>query len=282
VTDFDPRIDRELAARMGLEAVEIAEAGEYAAPSGARVDIRDAVARARASTREHPPDADLPATTPGPHPTLVEVTRESTLAALRRLLDAGRRAAALNFASALAPGGGFLGGAVAPEESLCRSSALFACLRDRRMYAYHREHGDDLYTDWAIHSPDVPVFRGDDHRLLERPYLGSFVTCAAPNATALRRFDPRRLPEIEPAFRSRIARVLAIGAVHGHDALVLGAWGCGAFGCDPDRVARLFREALGGPFRGTFAHVVFAIAETKPDGRCSGPFERELGRGVDR
>jgi uncharacterized protein (TIGR02452 family) len=204
------------------------------------------------------------------------VNRESTLAASRRLLADGHAAAALNFASAVSPGGGFLGGARAQEESLARSSALFACLVGRRMYAFHAEQGDDLYSDWAIWSPDVPVFRGDDHRLLESPYPCTIVTCAAPYTAALARFAPQRLGEVEPAFRSRIARVLALGAVHGRDAMVLGAWGCGAFGGDPALVARLFREALEGPFRGAFRRVVFAIADTTAEGRIAGPFEREF------
>ena len=275
---FNPRIPRPHAATLGREAIAITEAGACTAPSGTRIDLRAAIASARDRTLEYPPDADLPAAAPGPHATRIEVTRESTLAASRRLLAEGHAAAALNFASAVSPGGGFLGGARAQEESLARSSALFACLVGRRMYAFHAEQGDDLYSDWAIWSPDVPVFRGDDHRLLESPYPCTIVTCAAPYTAALARFAPQRLGEVEPAFRSRIARVLALGAVHGRDAMVLGAWGCGAFGGDPVMVARLFREALEGPFRGAFRRVVFAVADTTAEGRMVGAFEREFRR----
>ena len=273
---FDPRIPRDLAAQLGHEAVSIIEAGGYVAPSGTGVDLRAAIASARDRTVEYPPDAAVPAPAPGPHATRIEVTRESTLAAFRRLFDDGHAAAALNFASAVAPGGGFLGGARAQEEYLARSSALFACLVGRRMYAYHCELGGELYSDWAIWSPDVPVFREDDHRLLETPYPCSIVTCAAPYVASLAHAAPQRLPDVEPAFRSRIARVLALGALHGRDAMVLGAWGCGAFGGDPVIVARLFREALEGPFRGAFRRVVFAVADTTVEGRMVGAFEREF------
>ena len=42
----------------------------------------------------------------------------------------------------------------------------------------------------------------------------------------------------------RIHRVLAVARACGHDTLVLGAWGCGAFKNDVARTARDFRHAL--------------------------------------
>lgn len=46
------------------------------------------------------------------------------------------------------------------------------------------------------------------------------------------------------------------------EALILGAWGCGAFGNQPASIARLFREELE-PFLGTFERVVFAVFTAK-------------------
>ena len=43
----------------------------------------------------------------------------------------------------------------------------------------------------------------------------------------------------------------------GHKKLVLGAWGCGAFGNDPQEVAELFRDNL--KKFGCFEEVVFAV-----------------------
>ena len=57
-------------------------------------------------------------------------------------------------ASAKHPGGGFLGGARAQEESLARSSGLYACINGNPMYDHHKAHGDAMYTDYAIYSPD--------------------------------------------------------------------------------------------------------------------------------
>ncbi len=58
---------------------------------------------------------------------------------------------------------------------------------------------------------------------------------------------------------SRILKVLAAGVHHGHDSIVLGAWGCGAFGNRSSEIAPLFRKALEASFRGAYRRVAFAI-----------------------
>ena len=73
-------------------------------------------------------------------------------------------------------------GATAQEEVLCRSSALYQTLLGDRMYDEHRRRQLPDSTDWAIYSPNVPVFRMDDGTELEHPWLLSFITCAAPYA----------------------------------------------------------------------------------------------------
>jgi uncharacterized protein (TIGR02452 family) len=90
----------------------------------------------------------------------------------------GLRPVALNFASATSPGGGFLSGARAQEECLARCSGLYACLADNPMYGFHRARRDALYSDYAVYSPDVPVFRSEDPAgtLLDEPWLCSFIT----------------------------------------------------------------------------------------------------------
>jgi len=72
--------------------------------------------------------------------------------------------------------------------------------------------------------------------------------------------------------RRRIPRVLGIMAAYGYEGVVLGAWGCGAFGCDPSTTAATFRDALLGPFRGVFQEAIFAVADWSPGRRTLGPF----------
>ncbi|BCJ40575.1 TIGR02452 family protein [Actinoplanes ianthinogenes] len=241
---------------LGQEAARIAEEGHYTGPDG-RVEIADQVARAVAGTRLHLPGDTLPEPTPAAGPPVIEVTAESTLWAARRL---GTDPACLNFASARNPGGGFLNGAQAQEESLARSSALYPCLLAAGdFYAHHRAERSLLYTDRIIYAPSVPVFRDDKGRLLPTAYPVSFLVSAAPNRSAIARNQPESLPEISTTLARRAARVLAVAAAHGHRELVLGAWGCGVFGNDPAEVARIFAEAL--TVSPWFDRVVFAILD---------------------
>ena len=179
----------------------------------------------------------------------------------------------LNFASATNPGGGFLNGARAQEEYLARSSCLYACIRSNAMYAFHRENYDPLYTDYVIYSPGVPVIRDDSGTLLEVPYTIAMITCAAANAS---RLAAERRHEIGPAMLRRICRVLSVGIAQGHDGIVLGAWGCGAFGNEGHEIAHLFHDALSSRFKGSYRRVIFAVVDWSPDRRFIGPFEEEF------
>lgn len=271
---FTSQIPRDLAARYGHEAVEIGERGFYTALSGRQVDIRAAIETSVRGTVSYPPDHGLELSVRGPHAMRIEVVNETTLSGARRQIDLGFRSVALNFASATSPGGGFLDGARAQEEYLARSSCLYQCLRDNPMYGFHRSNYDPIYTDYAIYSPDVPVIRDDAGTLLEAPYAVSILTCAAPNA---KRAPAARQGAILPAMWTRILKVLAIGLQHGHDAIVLGAWGCGAFGNDSGEVATLFHRALTENFPGAYRHVIFAIVDWSPEKRFVGPFQKAFG-----
>jgi uncharacterized protein (TIGR02452 family) len=270
-------MNRKRAAELGRETVRILEAGCYTTAAGEVVAIGDLVRRAVAGTRSYPPEQMLPAGGPGGRETRVEVVNESTLAAARRLVEAGHRPAALNFASAKHPGGGFLSGARAQEESLARSSGLYTCLAGNPMYERHRSQADPMYTSYAIYSPDVPIFRADDGALLPAPYLCAFLTAPAVNAKVVLARDPGRRLEIRFAMAERVRRVLTIAALHGHDALVLGAWGCGVFGNDSQEVADLFCDALASDFGGVFSRVVFAVLDWSEDQHFIGPFLRAFG-----
>ena len=117
------------------------------------------------------------------------------------------------------------------------------------------------------------MFRGDDHELLPSPYPASFITSAAPLATHVNPNELRHLPKI---IYDRALKVLAVAKAHGHDSLILGAWGCGAFGNDGNLVADLFLKALTKDFAGTFKSVTFAIVDTSPERRFISPFEERF------
>jgi uncharacterized protein (TIGR02452 family) len=269
---------RHEAAEMGREIIRIIDTGRYTSPAGNVVEVGEMIRRAQEGTISYPADESLPGFPPGTHRTQIDVENETTLAAAQRLIAAGGRPAALNFASARHPGGGFLGGARAQEESLARASALYACINGNPMYAYHQRHSDAMYSNYASYSPDVPVLRDDDGELLAEPYLCAFITSPAVNAKVVRERRQASASQIRAAMKKRVEKVLTVAAIHGHESLVLGAWGCGVFGNDCGEIADLFASALDTTFAGAFAHVVFAVLDTSPERRFIGPFASRFGR----
>lgn len=269
-------LSRNQAARLAQETVEILAAGRYTNRAGHVVDLGPMLDAAKRGTVAYPPDTAMPTVVASANPTEYEVENETTLDAARRLVGAGFRVAALNFASARHPGGGFLNGARAQEESLCRASGLYACLDGHGMYSYHAPMRGGFYSTYVVYSPGVPVFRDAAGELLDEPYPCAFLTAPAVNVGAI---DPDERDRVRPEMAERVRRVLSIAAGQGHDALVLGAWGCGVFKNDPEMIADLFREALATRFMGVFARVSFAVLDTSPDGGTIRPFEERFGAG---
>lgn len=151
----------------------------------------------------------------------------------------------LNFANPVHPGGGVTRGARAQEEDLCRKSTLYISLLSdeaRRMYDYNQEARDHFATDYMVLSPNVEIFRDSHGALSEETYVVGVLTAAAPMVN--RGEITATEEEIAEIMRLRIRKILYVAAHFGYKYLVLGAWGCGAFGNDADTVARLFYEEL--------------------------------------
>lgn len=254
-------MDRVAVAQATLKVIED---GGYQAPDGRSVELRAAIDAARAGTRFYRAESMPIMEVSMRRQTQITVTEETTCEAIVRLAAEERgHLAALNFASARNPGGGFLGGAQAQEEAITRSSALYPCLctQEATYYKPNRANRSLLYLDVAIFSPGVPFFRDDAGTLLPQPPLASVITAPAPNAGAVQKNQPHDVAKIEPTLRRRAEFVLAIAAQEKVERLILGAWGCGVFRNDPAMVARAFGDLLlrGGRYADAFSEVVFAI-----------------------
>lgn len=163
------------------------------------------------------------------------------------------KTAALNFASYKNPGGMFMQGSMAQEESLCHNSTLYNILKhfDDTYYANNRKAlNKGLYLNRALYTPGVYFYGG---------YYCDIITCAAPNINPVKRYGTATDEEIENTIRSRIEFVLDIAALNGVGILILGAFGCGVFGNNPRLVASIFKELLLGKFYHCFREVKFAI-----------------------
>lgn len=255
---------------IAQDTLKILEAGYYHSPEGELVDITQKLATCLEQTKYYEPDTlsnikqDVLLSPSHFSNTQFEVRNETTLIGAERLAKSQQfqKIGVLNFASAKNPGGGFLSGAQAQEESLARSSALYkSLLKCPNYYEYHRSQKSLLYSDRMIYSPNCPVFRKDDGTLLEEPYLVDFITSPAPNAGAILKNQPQEAEKIQEVLYERGAKLLSLASYKGCDALVLGAWGCGVFRNEPSMVAQMFSEFLlaNGQFKERFKSVIFSV-----------------------
>lgn len=271
------------------ETLQILDAGYFIAPDGRRIDVQPALSESIEKTRLYTPEqasAALESLNPKPSQLpAIEVTHETTQIAARRLVESESVAdlVMLNFASARNAGGGFINGAKAQEEDLCRCSGLYPCLISQNgYYEANRKNESTIYTDHLIYSPNVPWFRtrsrDDPHTL----FLASVITAPAPNAGVVLSREADALPKIEAALRRRAGLVLAVAAENGHRTVLLGAWGCGVFRNDPALVADAFGKWLeSDKFAGAFDRAVFAIYDRSKDQATYSAFKQRF-TGVER
>lgn len=267
---------------IAQKTLEIIENGSYRNNLGVMISIKKDTEYAVENTKlfrteDFPESFDL---TKFETETKFEITEETTLEAAKRVCkeDDNANPFVLNFASAKNPGGGFLSGAQAQEESLARSSSLYACLTANfEMYEFNRRGNSCLYSDLMIYSPKVPVFRNDDGSLTEKPYLVSFMTSPAVNAGVVKQKEAQNINLIAQTNRERARKFLWIANRENHKTLILGAWGCGVFQNDPREIAEMFHDLLKGEFADCFERVIMAIYDKTPTRKVYQAFVEVFG-----
>jgi len=205
----------------------------------------------------------------------IAILDSDTFVAARNILasnPASRgKIAVLNLASDVEPAGGWRYTLSATqEEALCYSSTLYATLKPE--YYPWPNAGEGSVA--GIYSPAVVVFKDTigeeclDLEVAERMVV-AVVTVAAPRQPKL---TDDRLgfadESVLEGFRDKVRLVLRIMAADGKTFAVLGAMGCGAYGCPPGLVAREMRGVLEEEeFQGWFEDVVFAVYGSGPVGK---------------
>lgn len=198
----------------------------------------------------------------------------STVEAVRMLAAEGKTdIGVLNFASAKNPGGGFLNGAKAQEESLTVSSTLYPTLTaHEEYYKENRAHSSMMYLDYGIYSPEVVFFRDGSFRLTETPVKASVLTLPAVNMGQVL-LKGENAEEAKRVMRRRMKLVLGIFAEQKARHLVLGAYGCGVFRNDPGEVAAWWRELLEEGMGQYFDSVFHAVLDHSKEQRCIKAFQ---------
>jgi len=219
--------------RIMRENREIALTGTYTAADGTAVKLSIPGSAHEKNTVMLLPEASVQtADIRTNHFTITEATMKTdTISCIHALRETiAGEIIALNFANANVAGGGYRFGGDAQEESLCRCSLLYAAIAPHReYYRWHHLHPTPFYSDRMLISPNVPVIRTMNGALLSKPCFCTFLTCAAVN----RRIAKLMLiPDkwINRTMERRINSILAVMAARKPAAVVLGAFGCGAFG----------------------------------------------------
>lgn len=174
----------------------------------------------------------------------------------------------LNFANPYNPGGGVRNGANAQEEDLCRKSSLLFSLESedaQLYYKYNKLLKTNMGSDAIILSPNVEIIKDCDGRLLDESVIVSVMTCAAP--IIVNGMGEVSIEQYRKILYNRICGMLKCAAHWGYEYLVLGAFGCGAFGNDAKLVSDLFHNALknfnygGMKAENFFSRIDFAILD---------------------
>ncbi|KAI0254403.1 hypothetical protein BJV78DRAFT_1273944 [Lactifluus subvellereus] len=302
---------REIAKRRRIadETLAAIERGEIQVKDSI-FHFRDIVLQSRDNTIFFPPESNLaswatsaPASR-SPSPAQLELYEGSTLQRARSLLhdlnassaaNAGTpaRVGVLSFASATKPGGGFLSGAQAQEESLARASTLYISLVTPTAAQFHELHRRDrrggFYTHAMIFSPAVLVLR-DDAGAWVSPYQIEVVTSAAVNAGVVRERagghpGSDTSTQIEGTMRERMARILFLFEQQGLRNIVLGSFGTGVFRNDVSMVADIWFDLLaddGARFMYSFDRVVFGIIDKRTVERFKAVFHSRIEAHIDR
>ena len=204
--------------------------------------------------------------------TIIEVVNEGTVDAVLRLSEDKidnygwcRNIGVLNFASAYNPGGGFLGGAVAQEECLAYCSDLYIKQLSNngpKFYEINKSVDSKMYTNTMIVS-DVVFFRDSEYRFLETPRRVWVVTSPAVNmGQIIARGES--VKQANSVMKNRMRKILYLFANVGCTDLILGAFGCGVFGNNPENIAHYWYELLiEEDLKKYFNSITFSIIDKK-------------------
>lgn len=280
---------------VALETLNKLQKGYYENENNQKVNIEDMISYCIQNTRAYEQNYKYskpkkPATKNSNN---IEISLETTIGAGYRLVvqEGFEKTVVLNFANPFEPGGGWLRGAPTQEESIIRCSSLISSLTQSINGEFNEElktkdiiingkkyknpvnfylHNLEieppknmLASDYMILSPDVPVFRDDRYNFLPQPFNLSVITSPA----VLKKYYLQKTTNekkdnkiINQAMLERIRKIILLAIQEGYDAIVLGAYGCGAFGNDSKDVSKMFKDVLVNEgLQNYFKKITFAI-----------------------
>lgn len=183
----------------------------------------------------------------------ISVVNQDTVDAGIELKKQGLNPVLLNFSDDVFAGGYVGHGSGAQEESIFRRSN------------YHLTLLQDFYPlsdTELVYSPEVTIFKESEAnkwKVMDDPVTLTSIACPAikrPQAT-----NDRLNADDTARFVKKIEMILRTALRYNHDSIVLGAFGCGAWGNPPQHVAEIFKHVITTTFPDAFKEIVFAIID---------------------
>lgn len=176
----------------------------------------------------------------------------------------------LNFASGIKPGGGWLNGRIAQEEDIMRKTTGYLSIASQKDFYTKNICCGDYYEHDLIYSPNVLVIKDKDFNYIE-PIKISMITCPAVNAAKIQRraeytthkedFDNY----IYNKMYDRIVNIIECAITFNNKNIVLGAYGCGVFKNDAEKISEIFKKVLKDlKYEEYFENIIFGIYEQNP------------------
>ena len=156
-----------------------------------------------------------------------------------------------NFASDKRPGGGYVSGASAQKETLCRLIPY--------LYPSLSKHINNPITDCVVVTPSICVMRNCSKKYaFIDPYPEVTVVSASAPRGGTKKFQDTS--SYKNFVRKKLKLIFGATLSDGSRVLILGAWGCGVFQNNPRTMTELMFEACK-RYRGNYYSVVFSISD---------------------
>lgn len=234
--------------------------------------------------------------------TATSVVCDDCILVAKIMIDRGLNPCVMNLADAYTACGMYKRGSRAQEEHLCRTTTL-----SRSLFQFFKgttkaqaQYSVDANVEvksiaypmdlnyGGIYSPGVTVFRNaeDLFSLLDEPFKIAVVSVAALDFNEkhgknleYKAADGSISPEGVEIMKNKIRTIYRAALANGHDSLVAGAFGCGAFRLPIATVSSLFHEVLNEvEFKNKFIEVVFAILDKDGEKGKFAPFYQQFNK----
>ena len=232
--------------------------------------------------------------------TRTAVANADCLLVAEQMAQRGLNPCVMNLADAYVACGMYKRGSRAQEESLCRVSTL-----SRSLFQFFKAKSGkaDRYAEEAnvsiveyaypmdinfggVYSPNVTVFRNaaELYSFREQTFKVGIVSVAALDFNEkhgknleYQAADGGFTAEGVEIMKNKIRTIYRIALENGHDSLVAGAFGCGAFRLPADKVATLFAQVYHeAEFNNKFTEIVFAILDKDGQSGKFAPFYKQF------